>query len=84
MVIVLRTKRCVLFHHVYSFGRGELQWPNGQRYVGAFKDGMQHGYGKLFMTSRDDDVQPEVHEGMWRDTRLNGLGVIRCETQPNS
>ena len=84
MVIVLRTKRCVLFHHVYSFGRGELQWPSGQRYVGAFKDGMQHGYGKLFMTSRDDDVQPEVHEGMWRDTRLNGLGVIRCETQSNS
>lgn len=49
---------------------GEVSFPNGERYVGALKDGQPHGQGTLTWPNK------EKYVGEWRDGRRNGYGTF--------
>ena len=48
---------------------GTLTWPNGEKYVGEFRDGKYHGQG----TTTFPDGRKYV--GEWRDNRQHGVGI---------
>ncbi|KAJ8319767.1 hypothetical protein KUTeg_001354 [Tegillarca granosa] len=54
---------------------GEMKWKDGRSYVGNFKLGFQHGYGKLMIPQ--DDGSERVQQGNWKDGRLHGLGKVK-------
>ena len=43
---------------------GEYLYPNGQRYVGEFRDEMSHGYGEHFYNEHT------VFKGQWRNDEI--------------
>jgi len=47
-------------------GRGEYSWPNGDRYIGDFAEGVKNGNGILYFSNGDKRV------GVWKNDRLNG------------
>ena len=47
-------------------GRGECVWPNNDRYVGDFADGVKNGNGILYFANGDKRV------GVWKDDKLHG------------
>jgi len=44
-------------------------YPNGDKYVGEWKDGKRHGYGTVTY------VDGEKFEGEWKDGIANGQGI---------
>lgn len=50
-------------------GRGIQIWPDGTRYDGFWKYGMQNGYGRLVHAEGD------VYTGMWKDNKAHGYGT---------
>ena len=42
-------------------GHGEESWPDGDRYIGAFRANMRNGHGKMIYDDGD------VEEGEWKD-----------------
>ena len=47
-------------------GRGECVWPNNDRYVGDFANGLKNGNGILYFANGDKRV------GVWKDDKLHG------------
>ena len=47
-------------------GRGECVWPNNDRYIGDFADGVKNGNGILYFANGDKRV------GVWKDDKLHG------------
>jgi len=47
---------------------GSLVVPNGEKYVGEFKDGKRHGQGKVTIPNGSK------YEGEWKDDEFNGQG----------
>ena len=47
-------------------GRGECVWPNNDRYVGDFVNGVKNGNGILYFANGDKRV------GVWKDDKLHG------------
>ncbi|KAG1714534.1 Alsin [Nymphon striatum] len=58
-------------------GEGELEWPNRKKYVGKFKQNLQHGHGILTIPSDMGDSCFTVYEGEWKNGQLNGLGTVK-------
>ncbi|XP_061189160.1 alsin-like isoform X2 [Saccostrea echinata] len=56
-------------------GFGEMKWADGRKYIGNFKEGLQHGHGKLIL--KQDDGSERTQEGYWRDGLLHGLAKVR-------
>lgn len=56
-------------------GFGEMKWADGRKYVGHFKEGLQHGHGKLIL--KQNDGSERTQEGYWRDGLLHGLAKVR-------
>ncbi|XP_052825972.1 alsin isoform X1 [Octopus bimaculoides] len=54
-------------------GFGEMKWPDGRRYIGKFKNGLQHGNGKYIVPKSDSE---EIYEGCWKEGKMNGLGSV--------
>ena len=52
-------------------GYGIYLWPNGDKYIGGYKDGEHHGDGAHFWSSG------EMQSGQFKNGRLNGYGVNR-------
>ena len=72
--------QCVLFLHVACVGmfehglwhgKGELTWPNGDRYIGSFEDGFMNGKGRL------EYCKPKgVYTGFFYHDKRHGLGQL--------
>ena len=54
-------------------GQGTLTWPDGQKYVGAFKDDKKHGQGVITWLNGDEYV------GEWIDDKVNGRLANRSQ-----
>ena len=50
-------------------GLGSLTVPNGEKYVGEFKDGKKHGQGTVTIPNGSK------YEGEWKDDEFNGQGT---------
>jgi len=46
-------------------GEGILRWPNGKEYIGSWKDGKQHGIGKV-------KEGGSIKTGQWKDGKFLG------------
>ena len=53
----------------YIFNLGTCVLSDGRTYVGAWKDGMKHGKGKVIR------VDGRVFEGEWEKNKLNGVDL---------
>uniref|UniRef100_A0A3P9CMV9 Alsin Rho guanine nucleotide exchange factor ALS2 n=1 Tax=Maylandia zebra TaxID=106582 RepID=A0A3P9CMV9_9CICH len=57
-------------------GRGVLKWCDGRIYTGAFKNGLEDGFGEFVapnkMLNKNDHYQ-----GYWKDGKMHGLGTYR-------
>lgn len=57
-----------------GIGRRVVEYPNGAKYDGEWKDGNKHGHG---MFTRADGRK---YDGMWKDNKSHGRGQ---EVQPD-
>jgi hypothetical protein len=58
------------FVQVDTSGRGELEFPNGRRYLGDYRDGVPDGQGVMTFADGERD------DGQWSDNKRVGRGVI--------
>ena len=52
-----------------------FRYPNGEDYVGHFKDGFRHGHGTL-KSSQNKSTLDTVYVGNWENDIKTGYGVI--------
>ena len=52
-----------------KYGQGTMKWPNGDEYVGEWKDDRMYGQGTMTWANGD------VYEGEWKDDIMNGQGA---------
>ena len=69
---------CFRFNR-YRSGFGEHKSPDGDLYVGAWKDGSRHGFGKLCLADGG-----HVFEGTWGHGNMVGIGTWTCQETGNS
>lgn len=48
-------------------GIGKFYWPDGRVYIGQWKDGKQHGYGKFLKPTDEQTPDQEFTFGEWKD-----------------
>ena len=58
----------IVFGDYIIEGLGSLTVPNGEKYVGEFKDGRRHGQGTVSIPNGSK------YEGEWKDDEFNGQG----------
>jgi hypothetical protein len=58
------------FVQVDTSGRGQLEFTNGRRYLGDYRDGVPDGQGAMTFADGERD------EGQWSDNKRVGRGVI--------
>ena len=56
-----------------SDGKGTMQWSNGDKYVGEFKDGRGHGYGTYTWSS--GEFAGDKYVGHWKNGFMHGQGT---------
>ena len=61
-------RQYIVFGYYIIEGLGSLVVPNGEKYVGEFKDGKRHGQGKVTIPNGSK------YEGEWKDDEFNGQG----------
>ena len=59
----------IVFGDYIIEGLGSLTLPNGEKYVGQFKDGKRHGQGTVTIPNGSK------YEGEWKDNEFNGQGT---------
>jgi hypothetical protein len=52
-----------------KFGQGTMTWPNGDEYVGDWKDDKMDGQGTMTWANGD------LYEGDWKDDIMDGQGT---------
>ncbi|XP_031708041.1 alsin isoform X3 [Anarrhichthys ocellatus] len=57
-------------------GRGVLKWPDGRIYTGAFKNGLEDGFGE-FLAPNKTLNKNDQYLGHWKDGKMHGLGTYR-------
>ncbi|XP_035812645.2 LOW QUALITY PROTEIN: alsin [Amphiprion ocellaris] len=57
-------------------GRGVLKWPDGRIYTGAFKNGLEDGFGE-FVAPNKTLNKSDHYQGHWKDGKMHGLGTYR-------
>ncbi|XP_019120648.2 alsin isoform X2 [Larimichthys crocea] len=57
-------------------GRGVLKWPDGRIYTGAFKNGLEDGFGE-FVAPNKTLNKNDHYQGHWKDGKMHGLGTYR-------
>ncbi|XP_054479703.1 alsin isoform X2 [Anoplopoma fimbria] len=57
-------------------GRGVLKWTDGRIYTGAFKNGLEDGYGE-FVAPNKTLNKNDHYQGYWKDGKMHGLGTYR-------
>ena len=51
-------------------GQGAYTWPDGNKYVGEYRDGKRHGQGTYIWLNQ------EIYVGAWQDNKQHGHGTI--------
>ena len=59
-----------LFNNCY----GMLDYPNGDRYVGQFKDNMRHGQGTYYFLA-NNEFKGDIYIGEFKNDKYNGQGT---------
>ncbi|XP_039907368.1 alsin isoform X2 [Simochromis diagramma] len=57
-------------------GRGVLKWSDGRIYTGAFKNGLEDGFGE-FVAPNKTLNKNDHYQGYWKDGKMHGLGTYR-------
>uniref|UniRef100_A0A3B4GTN4 Alsin Rho guanine nucleotide exchange factor ALS2 n=1 Tax=Pundamilia nyererei TaxID=303518 RepID=A0A3B4GTN4_9CICH len=57
-------------------GRGVLKWCDGRIYTGAFKNGLEDGFGE-FVAPNKALNKNDHYQGYWKDGKMHGLGTYR-------
>ncbi|XP_034407807.1 alsin isoform X2 [Cyclopterus lumpus] len=57
-------------------GSGVLKWPDGRIYTGAFKNGLEDGFGE-FVAPNKTLHKNDQYLGHWKDGKMHGLGTYR-------
>ena len=61
-------------------GRGKIKWPNGDKYMGYFKNGQPHGQGTKILAERNTVIEGQFRNGMaygeGKMTRANAEGIV--------
>ncbi|XP_072236137.1 alsin isoform X2 [Leuresthes tenuis] len=57
-------------------GRGLLKWADGRIYTGAFKNGLEDGFGE-FASPNKTLNKNDYYQGHWKDGKMHGLGMYR-------
>ncbi|XP_070711889.1 alsin isoform X2 [Pempheris klunzingeri] len=57
-------------------GRGVLKWPDGRIYTGAFKNGLEDGFGEFIAPNKTLNKN-DHYQGHWKDGKMHGLGTYR-------
>ncbi|XP_076579653.1 alsin isoform X2 [Chaetodon auriga] len=55
-------------------GRGVLKWPDGRKYTGSFKNGLEDGFGD-FVAPNKTLNKNDHYQGQWKDGKMHGLGT---------
>ncbi len=51
-------------------GQGTLTWSNGDKYVGAFKNGLRHGHGILYQLNFKSQLPGSMEQAFYLMTRM--------------
>ncbi|KAM4560172.1 alsin isoform 2-T2 [Odontesthes bonariensis] len=57
-------------------GRGVLKWTDGRIYTGAFKNGLEDGFGEFASPSKTLNKN-DYYQGHWKDGKMHGPGMYR-------
>ncbi|XP_028998624.1 alsin isoform X2 [Betta splendens] len=57
-------------------GRGVLKWPDGRKYTGEFKNGLEDGFGEFVAPNKTPNIN-DSYQGHWKDGKMHGLGKYR-------
>ncbi|XP_056156900.1 alsin [Lampris incognitus] len=57
-------------------GRGVLKWPDGRIYTGAFKNGLEDGFGEYIIPNKTLNKN-DHYQGYWKEGKMHGLGTYR-------
>lgn len=60
-------------------GRGVLKWPDGRIYTGAFKNGLEDGFGEYVVPNKILN-KSDHYQGHWREGKMHGHGIYRYAT----
>ena len=60
---------------VWSFCKGTATWPNGQKYLGEWKEGKLHGQGSLIYGIYVEKNKGDVFSGLFKDGVFDGQGT---------
>ena len=50
-------------------GQGSYEWPNGDNYLGGYKQGLRNGFGEMIYNAKE-----ERYKGYWLDGLYHGQG----------
>uniref|UniRef100_A0AAZ3NTI6 Alsin n=1 Tax=Oncorhynchus tshawytscha TaxID=74940 RepID=A0AAZ3NTI6_ONCTS len=60
-------------------GKGIMKWPDGRKFTGTFKQGLEDGYGDCIMPNKILN-KSDRYQGHWRDGKMHGFGTYRYAT----
>ncbi|XP_076871765.1 alsin isoform X2 [Brachyhypopomus gauderio] len=60
-------------------GRGVLKWSDGRTYTGAFKNGLEDGFGDYIVPNKSLN-KCDHYQGHWKEGKMHGLGTFRYST----
>ncbi|XP_070980319.1 alsin isoform X1 [Oncorhynchus clarkii lewisi] len=60
-------------------GKGIMKWPDGRKFTGTFKQGLEDGYGDCIMPNKILN-KSDCYQGHWRDGKMHGFGTYRYAT----
>ncbi|XP_018581173.1 alsin isoform X3 [Scleropages formosus] len=60
-------------------GRGILKWPDGRTYIGAFKNGLEDGYGEYVVPNKTLN-KDDHYQGHWKEGKMHGFGTYSYAT----
>ncbi|XP_024000911.1 alsin-like, partial [Salvelinus sp. IW2-2015] len=60
-------------------GKGTMKWPDGRKFTGTFKQGLEDGYGDCIMPNKLLN-KSDRYQGHWRDGKMHGFGTYKYAT----
>ncbi|XP_030642141.1 alsin [Chanos chanos] len=56
-------------------GRGTLKWPDGRVYCGAFRNGLEDGFGDYMIPNKTFN-KCDRYQGHWKEGKMHGFGTF--------